>query len=229
MFGIKGLNIKGISRKTIEKVIDWGWVDSIYDMFFLYEHDKEWINKPGFGQASVNKITSAIEDKVANCPLQGFISGLGIPLVGTTIAKEIVKHYPTWEEFRAAVSGDWTELEGFGPEMSNAINNFDYTEADKIAAFLDFEMPEIQSNDTKTATAAGLTFCITGKTEIWKNRTELKSHIESLGGRVVGSMSSKVNYLINNDSTSTSSKNKAAKDAGIPIITEEEFKQKFDN
>lgn len=227
-FGIKGLNVKGISRKTIEKLIDWGWVNSIKDIYHLHSHQMEWMSKEGFGKASVFKILDAIDEVGRHPSLESFISALGIPLVGKTVAKQIVKYYPTWEDFRAAVGGDWTEFDGFGPEINNAINNFDYTEADEIVAEVEFKQPEIQNNEV-SATAAGLTFCITGKLKTYKNREEFKSHIESIGGKVVGSMSSKVNYLINNDSTSSSAKNKAAKDAGIPIITEEEFKEKFDN
>lgn len=227
-FGIKGLNVKGISRKTIEKLIDWGWVNSIKDIYHLHSHQMEWMLKEGFGKASVFKILDAIDEVGRHPSLESFISALGIPLVGKTVAKQIVKYYPTWEDFRAAVGGDWTEFDGFGPEINNAINNFDYTEADEIVAEVEFKQPEIQNNEV-SATAAGLTFCITGKLKTYKNREEFKSHIESIGGKVVGSMSSKVNYLINNDSTSSSAKNKAAKDAGIPIITEEEFKEKFDN
>ena len=109
--------------------------------------------------------------------------------------------------------------------MDKSLKEFDYTEADEIAAMLNFEQQEVQS-ETATS-AAGITFCITGKVNVWKNRDALKAYIESIGGKVVGSMSSKVNYLINNDNTSTSAKNVAAKKAGIPIITEAEFIDTF--
>ena len=108
--------------------------------------------------------------------------------------------------------------------MDKSLKDFNYTEADEIAAMLDFKQQEVQS---EAVTAAGITFCITGKVNIWKNRDALKAYIESIGGKVVGSMSSKVNYLINNDNTSTSAKNVAAKKAGIPIITETEFIDAF--
>ena len=219
--GKKGLDIKGLSRKTIEKLIDWGWIDGLGDIFKLDEHKTEWISKTGFGEASVGKILSAITSARTSTSLESFISAIGIPLVGRTVSKEIIKYYSTWEDFRNAVGGDWTEFDGFGPEISKAINSFDYTEADEIAGMLDFSLPMVQ--DKVPQTAADLTFCITGKITNWKNRDELKNYIESIGGKVVGSMSSKVNYLINNDSTSTSAKNKAAQSAGIPIITEAEF------
>jgi len=223
--GKKGLDIKGISRKTIEKLIDWGWInDSISELYDLQSHRTEWISKPGFGAASVDKILNAIEESRSDTSLEKFISGIGIPLVGSTIAKEIVKYYPTWEKFREAVGSDWTLFDGFGEEINKAINNFDYTEADKIAATFAFKQRSSSVKAPETAAAfKDKVFCITGKVHIFKNRDELKADIESLGGKVVSSMSSKVNYLINNDATSTSAKNKAAQAAGIPIITEEEY------
>lgn len=223
-FGKKGLDVKGISTATIDKLIDWGWVNSISDMFNLHAHQMEWMEKNGFGKASVFKILDAI-DAGRTCSLTAYISAIGIPLVGTTVAKEIVKYYDSWDDFRNAVGGDWTEFEGFGPEISKAINSFDYTEADKIAGILTFKQPEIQVNVTSVAAIKDKTFCVTGKLHSFKNRDALKVDIEALGGRVVGSMSSKVDYLINNDKTSTSAKNKAAQTAGIPIISEDDYLQ----
>ena len=222
----KGLDVKGISKATIGKLIDWGWINELRDIYKLDGYRIEWISKAGFGEVSVGKILSAI-DNARNVSLQSFISAIGIPLVGNTISKEIVKYYSTWEDFRNAVGGDWTEFEGFGPEISKAINNFDYTEADEIAEMLDFKQPESSSDDKSTKTAENLIFCITGKVNNWKNRDELKSYIESIGGKVTGSVTSKTNYLINNDSTSTSAKNVTAKKNGVPIITEAEFIEAF--
>ena len=224
-FGIKGLNVKGISRKTIEKILEWGFANEIKDFYNLEQYRVEWESKPGFGKVSVSKILDAINAAGRHPKLESFISALGIPLVGKTVAKEIVKYYPTWEDFRAAVGGDWAQFDGFGPEISAAINNFDYTEADKIAELLTFSETSVE--EVQSETAAGLTFCVTGKLKTYRNRDELKSYIESIGGKVVSSMSSKVQYLINNDATSTSAKNTAAKKAGIPILTEEDFISKF--
>lgn len=219
----KGLDIKGLSKVTLNKLIDWGWVNNIYELYSLYNFKDEWIKKPGFGITSVNKILEAIEES-KKCDLNAFISALGIPLVGRTLSKEIVKYYTTWEDFRDAIGGDWFVFDGFGTEISYAINHFDYSEADKIASLMNFNTIEEKNNDTNME---GITFCITGKLKNWKNRDELKSFIESAGGRVVGSMSSKVNYLINNDISSNSAKNRSAKENGIPIITEESFIEAF--
>jgi len=221
--GIKGLNVKGISKATISKLIDWGWINELNDIYNLEQYRTEWESKSGFGKASVNKILDAINAEGRHPKLESFISAIGIPLVGKAVAKEIVKYYPTWEEFKAAIGGNWTEFEGFGPEISKAINNFNYTEADECAGILDFIQPEIQSEVALTAAIKDKTFVITGKVINYKNRDELKAEIESLGGKVASSISSKTDYLINNDINSTSSKNKKAKELGIPIISEEQY------
>lgn len=223
--GKKGLDVKGISKMTIEKLINWGWLNGLTDIYKLNEHKSEWVSKAGFGEASVGKILHAIDASKNGVQLESYISALGIPLVGRTVAKEIVKYYDTWEDFRAAVGGDWTEFNGFGYEISRSINNFDYTIADKIAGMLDFEQPVGQvSADETSKILEGKTFCITGKIEHFKNREQFKAYIESFGGKVTNSVTSKTNYLINNNIDSTSSKNKKAKELNIPIITEDEFR-----
>lgn len=220
----KGLDIKGLSRKTIEKLIDWGYVNSIIDIYKLHSCQMRWMDQPGFGKASVFKILDAIDDSMKNVELASFISALGIPLVGKTIAKQITEYYSTWEDFRNAVGDDWTQFDGFGPEISKAINNFDYTEADEIANILIFKDTEIQSQESLNQPPAikDKIFCITGKLSHFKNRDELKANIESLGGKVTGSISSKTNYLISNEDSS-SAKSIKAKELGISIITEEEY------
>jgi DNA ligase (NAD+) len=124
------------------------------------------------------------------------------------------------------IGGDWTIFDGFGTEISREINDFDYSEADKIAAILDFSLPETKVESGQEAVAPAIqdkTFCITGKLKTFKNRDELKSDITSFGGKVTDSISSKTDYLINNDINSTSSKNNKAKQLGIPIISEEDY------
>ena len=220
--GKKGLDIKGISMATIEKLIDWGWLNGLTDIFRLNEHKVEWISKAGFGEASVGKILSAIDSAGVGTSVQAFISALGIPLVGSTISKEITKYYTTWNDFREAVGSDWTEFEGFGPEISKAINSFNYTEADEIAELLEFAEDQLSAEQTEVAAIKDKVFCVTGKLVNY-TRDSIKAEIESLGGKVVGSISSKVNYLITNTPDSGTSKNKDAAKLGIPIITEEEY------
>ena len=221
--GKKGLDIKGLSEKTLEKLIDWEWVNDITDIPKLKEHRSEWINKPGFGQVSVDKILKAIDDRLAEAPLSAFISGLGIPLVGTRVAKQICEYVETWAEFKELVEDiDFTfeKWNGFGYEMNKALKEFDYSKADAIVDFITFKIEEHQDNSVKLDNKI---FVITGKLKNFKNRDELVSVIENAGGKVASSVTSKTNYLVNNDVTSTSAKNKKAKELNIPIITEEDL------
>ena len=229
--GKKGLDIKGLSKKTLEKLIDWGWVNNLIDIFKLPNHAKEWIEKPGFGQASVFKILDAIDVASAEAPLSAFISGLGIPLIGTRVAKQICEHAETWKEFRDLINSkfNFMEWDGFGPEMYYSLIHFDYTEADKIADYLIFKPEEIKENEITSDSLKDKNFVITGKLIHHKNRQELVDKIEAAGGKVQSAVNAKTNYLINNDITSTSAKNKKAKELNIHIITEEDFMEMISN
>lgn len=220
--GVKGLDIKGLSLATLEKIYNWGWVNTLADLYNLKNYRDIWINKPGFGIASVDKILNAIENS-KNTTLESFISAIGIPTIGKTISKEIVKYVPTYENFRELIleKFDWSTYDGFGIITSDFINNFDYTEADNVFPYLSFK--KIEHNQTNQLN--GKTFCITGTLKTFKNRAELQNKIESAGGKVVNAISSKVDYLINNNIESTSSKNLAARKLNIPIISEEEVKK----
>lgn len=225
--GKKGLDIKGLSKATFEKLIDWDWITCLYDVFRLYEHRHEWINKSGFGIASVDKILKAIEEKRNNITLDSFIAAIGIPLIGRVNAQELAKTFKTYKDFKEAVNNSsysFTVLNGFGYEMNESLKKFDYTEADKIACILNFK--QIQ-NINLSNSLTGQTIVITGKLTLHKNREELKYLIEKHGGKVAGSMSLKTNLLINNDIDSTSSKNLFAKEHNIPIISEEDFIKKY--
>ena len=229
--GKKGLDIRGLSKATLEKLIDWGWVVNILSLYELHKYRYLWIQKPGFGQKSVDNILAAIEATKTTATFPAFISALGIPLIGGVQAKEIAKHFAGWNEFIHAVESnfDFSTLAGFGTVKSESILNFDYTEAIELAKLLisvcivPVENNEIEINKV----CEGLTFVITGSLHQYKNRNELINTIESLGGKVVGSISKNTKYLINNDATSESAKNVAAKRLGIPVITEVEFISKF--
>ena len=233
--GKKGLDIKGLSTATLEKLIDWGWLKSYKDLFYLYEHTDEWVKKPGFGSKSVSKICDAIEAS-KHCELWRFISALGIPLIGSTYSKKLATLEPAWFQIREDIEGKYNfaeHHEGFGPEMTFALLNFDYTEADWLVDnIMDLYNslwinPDDKTETKEQKTLDGISVVITGKLTQFKNRAELQGAIEKAGGKVASSVSSKTNYLINNDNTSTSSKNLAAKKLGIPILTEEEFVEKF--
>lgn len=221
-----GLDIKGLSKATLVKLINWEWVNSTADLFKLHIHQSEWIKKPGFGQASVNKILNAIE-LAKNCTFDKYLCALGIPLIGRVASKALMNTFKDYNSFRTAIKEKddrLYQIAGIGEVMIDALLSFDYTEADEIfnKYIIEEEAAATSSNDN---VLEGKTFVITGKVKAFKNRDELKSFIESKGGKVTGSVTSKTSYLINNDTESTTAKNQTAKKMGIPIISEEEFKK----
>ena len=227
--GKKGLDIKGVSKATLEKLIDWGWLNDYTGIFELSRFKDEWVQKPGFGVKSVVKVLDAISAG-ANCELHQFIAALGIPLIGSTASKELSKHFQTWDEFVAAAEGGYPfyQLPNFGGEMHNSIVSFNYAEAKLLAEhYITFNYAKEESAPFVGTDLSGKTFVITGKLTHFKNRDEIKARIEALGGKVTGSVSKNTNYLINNDVNSTSSKNATAKSLGIPILSEDDFIQTF--
>ena len=226
--GKKGLDIKGISKATIEKLMNWGWLNTYQDIFILNQHRDNWIKRPGFGVASVDKILKAIEES-KKTSLERIIAAAGIPEIGTRVAKDLAKHYNSWSEFRAETN--FLQYDGIGEVMNNNLLTFDYDDLNldyTVNLYLNNVEKCINQEKYQNNQLEGKIFCITGKLYVFKNRTELQANIESKGGKCVSSMSSKVNYLINNDSTSQSAKNKAAIAAQIPIIKEEEYIKLFD-
>lgn len=221
--GKKGLDIKGLSKATLEKLCDWGYVGNLSDLFHLHGVSADWKLKSGFGEKSVNNILDAVEVSRQNCEPDKFIAALGIPLIGTTASRELIKHFGSWDSFIDAVDNGFKfyELPNFGNEMHQAIMSFDFTEAkDIVNNFITFITSQPIQQD---ANLDGQTFVITGKLTHFKNRDELKLAIESRGGKVVGSVSKNTKYLVNNDVSSTSSKNKTAQSLGVPIISEEDL------
>ena len=226
--GKKGLDIKGLSKATLEKLINWGWVSNYKDLFELKNHRAEWVKMPGFGVKSVDNILNAIESG-RECELPAFIASLGIPLIGSTASKEIVKVFPDWNSFIAAVESNYHfwDIPNFGFEMHSAITRFDYTEAKFLYDnYLVVNATQPQSSEVDS-TLDGLSLVITGKLNHFKNRDELKALIEARGGKVAGSISGKTSYLINNDVNSSSSKNMSAKKLGVPIVSEDAFIEMF--
>ena len=225
--GKKGLDIKGLSKATLQKLINWNWVYSISDLFNLHLHQSEWRKKSGFGQTSVNKIITAIEE-AKDCTFDKYLCALGIPLIGKVASKALMYTFNDYKTFRKAIKENDEKLyqiDGIGEVMINNLLNFDYVEADYIFdKYIHEAAVAPMQNDSSLSNK---TFCVTGKLKTWKNREELKSFIESKGGKVTGSVTSKTSYLINNDTTSESSKNVTAKRLGIPIINEEELALMF--
>ena len=225
--GKKGLDIKGLSKATLEKLIDWGWVTRTMDLFYLHQRRREWISKPGFGEKSVDKILDAIET-ARHTTLEKYLSAISIPLIGKTYARQLANNFIDYWELRGAINRkeDFSEYDGFGPAMHDAIVNFDYAEADMMVerCIIDFIEEESALENSGNA-LEGKTFVVTGKVHIWKNRDELSAAVTAAGGKVTSSVSSKTDYLVNNDVTSTSAKNLKAKELGIPIITEEQLQE----
>lgn len=222
--GKKGLDIKGLSIATLEKLVEWGWVNCFADIFRLEEHEAEWCEKPGFGKKSVEKLLNAIFTAQHTSTHESFISAIGIPLIGRTMVKELMKNgLESYDQLRSWVAEkrDLSEISGFGYEKSNSILSFDYQEADEARWLMDLFNPEPE--EKKENTLEGKSIVITGTLKTFKNRAELQRVIEAAGGKVVGAVSKNTSYLINNDIESTSAKNQTAKRLGVPIITEENF------
>ena len=212
-----------MSKATLEKLIDWGYVNDLDDLFNLDMVRDVWIKQPGFGEKSVNKIIAAVYAASQTATLDAVISAAGIPLIGRTVAKDLAKRFKTYENFREHINKgfDFSTLDGYGPEMNKALLTFDYGELDFIVgSYININYPK---EEIKEKSLEGTTFVITGKLKMYKNRDALKAEIEAHGGKVSGSVTKKTDYLINNDINSTTAKNKTAKDLGIPIITEEDF------
>ena len=228
------INIDGLSEQTVQKFIDLGWLKSFKDIYYLSEHKEEMYKLDGFGKKSVDKLLESIE-KSRDTTLDRFIYGLCIPLIGRTASKEIalcckkVAINNMWDDIYAFCNyGPFypSELNGFGEVMCKSLNEY-ISENRNIIMKLskEFNMKNVTKLEQKEESLLNKSFVITGSLNYYKNRDELVSIIEQLGGKVSGSVSSKTNYLINNDVTSTSGKNKKAKDLGIPIISENQFVQ----
>lgn len=222
----KGLDIKGLSEATLSKLIDFGWLNNLVDIYKLKEHKKEWISKAGFGIKSVEKILAEIENK-KQTTLTDFLSALGIPLINKAMAKKLSAAADTWENFREMVDEgyDFSSIDGFGEVKNKAILDFDYSDADEIVKELVFSTIVTSTSDNNKK-LEGIIVCITGKLSHFKNRSELTEAIENIGGKVSSSVSSKTSYLIANK-PETSAKYKKAEELNIPIVTENEFIKRY--
>ena len=220
------INIDGLSEQTLQKFIDLRWLESFKDIYYLSEHKNEMYKLDGFGKKSVDKLLESIE-KSRNTTLDRFIYGLCIPLIGRTASKDIANNFNyDYEQFRKyGIVTHYKGIDGFGDSMNDSIHDYlrkNHMMVEMLADEFTFIVNEKSENKVNLSNK---TFVITGSLNHYKNRDELVSIIEQLGGKVSGSVSAKTNYLINNDTESNSSKNKKAHDLGIPIISEGEFIQ----
>ena len=215
--GKSGLDIRGLSKATLGKLIDEFWINKLEDIFNLEQYRSLWIKIPGFGPTSVNNILTAIENS-KQCSLDKFLCALGIPQIGQTASKQLAQFFKSYDAFRKAVNENFnfTKLPDFGDITNKKIHEFDFTEADKLYNILNILPVEEKANNKEFD---GLKFAVTGSVSPFTNRTVLKEFVEAHGGKIVSSISKNVNYLITNDSTSNSSKNQAAQKLGIPIVS----------
>ncbi len=219
------MNIEGISESTIEKWINEGILKTTPD-FFRIDHFKDTIvNLEGFGEKSYENSLKAIE-KARKTTAVRVLYGMGVPNIGIATAKLICKHFNNdMEKIRNASYEELVDVDGIGEVIAEEYVKFFKTE--KVNAVLDDLLSEVELEKPAENTAElkfdGMTFVITGSVEKFKNRNELKAYIEERGGKVAGSVSYKTTYLINNDITSNSSKNKEARKLNIKIINEDEF------
>lgn len=224
------MNIDGMSEATIEKFIELGWLNKFSDIYRLKNYEDEMKNLDGFGEKSVKKLLKSIE-KSKNTSLDKFVYSLSIPLIGRSASKTIARHwknniYSFLSDFESGY--DYTVLSDFGNAMSDSMNEFSKKHIDEViilAGLVNFKHTESSNNNA----LSGKTFVITGSLNHFANRDEAVSKIEAKGGKVSGSVSAKTSYLVNNDTESTSGKNKKAKELGIPIISEEELIKMLNN
>ena len=218
------INIEGMSEATLQFLIDKGWVNSFKDIYKLDYYRQNWKEYDGFGDKSVDKLLDAIEDS-RNTTLDRFIYSLSIPQIGRSASKDIAKFFNNnYEEFKMyGTTINYTQIDGFGESMNNSLHKWlsdNHIMMEELAKEFTFKK---EKNNGSSVDLSGKTFVITGSLIHYKNRDELVSIIESMGGKVSGSVSTKTSYLINNDTQSSSSKNQKAKQLNIPIISEEDF------
>ena len=243
----EGMNIDGISEQTLSKFINLGWVSEYADIYELRSHILDLSRMEGFGEKSASNIMRSI-DKSREVQAHRLLYALNIPLCGLDVCKRLLSAYTLDDLVTMAVSGStadspqldlfapqtepqdvFAHIDGIGPEKSAQFVRWFRDERNlaryrRLIEKLTITTPDVSPSGDR---CQGLTFVITGDVHHYKNRNELKAYIESQGGKVASAVSGSTSYLINNDVTSTSGKNKKAKELGIPIISEEEFITKY--
>ena len=219
------MNIDGLSEMTLEKLIAAGLIHNFADIYHLDAHRDVIENMEGFGKKSCDRLLEAVEKSRETTPAR-VLCAVGIPGVGISGARILCADFDDdIDKIREADRETLSSVEGIGPVLAENIAG--YFEDERTAAAFDALLAELhlirEKKQDVPQTLAGKTFVITGKVNHFANRDELKAKILSLGGKAAGSVSAKTDYLINNDVTSTSSKNKKARELGIPILSEEDF------
>lgn len=215
------MNIQGLSKKTLEFLIDKGWVSSLIDLYSLQAKEVQWSMIRGYSTVSVRKILAAIESS-KHTESNRFLYALGIPKIGKHQSKALIQVYGSWNNFVDHREEDFSQIPGIGDCLNDNIHKWfnDLYEQEHIKELSEMMIFEDMDVSAK-GKFEGKTFCITGK--LSRNRSELVDYIEKNGGHVSGSVSKNTDYLINNDKGSSSSKNRKAIELGISIITENDF------
>ncbi len=219
------LNIEGLSEATLEKFIGHGFIHTFADVFHLMDHRDEIVVMEGFGEKSYANLIRSTE-KARATTLPRVIYGLGIPNIGVANAKLLCRHFDyDLDRIRTADVEELDSIEGLGDVIAGSVADY-FADEDNMRQ-LDWLLAELQIEKPQESSAgqslSGKTFVVTGSVERFANRNELKAFVEERGGKVTGSVTKKTDYLINNDTTSNSTKNKKAKELGIPILSEDDF------
>lgn len=219
------MNIEGLSEATLEKFVDMGFIHEYADLYHLEGYREQIVAMEGFGEKSFQNLQDSVNTS-RNTTLPRVIYGLGIANIGVANAKMLCRHFSyDMEQLRNADMETLSAIEGIGEVIASAFVEYMQDEdnlqkIEHLMAELQVELPVVEEG---SQTMSGLSFVITGSLDHFANRNDLKDVIESKGGKVTGSVTSKTTALINNDITSNSSKNKKAKELGIPILSEEDF------
>jgi len=222
------MNIDGLSEMSLEKLIGAGLIHEFADIFKLNTHRAVIENMDGFGEKSYEKLVTSIRT-ASNTTPERVLCALGIPGVGVNGAKLLCRAYKgDLNAIRSADETALSEIDGIGPVMADAIvtwfaDETNSTRFDRLLECLTIDSSAFENAGEGHLPLEGKTFVITGSVNHFKNRSELKNLIESLGGKATGSVSKKTDYLINNDVNSGSSKNRKARELGVPILSEEDF------
>ena len=226
-----GMDIDGLSIESLRDFVGCGFIHSFADIFRLSRYAEEIQQLEGFGKKSCDNLLAAIEKSGGSTDAVHFLNALSIPQIGIDAAKRLVDAYG-WPGFVQALEEgrDFAEVNGMGPERSALIRSW-YADEENRGVFRELleilHIPPAEPVTEVKGSCVGLTFVITGDVHRFKNRDAFKAYVEKNGGKVAGSVSKKTDYLVNNDTESTSSKNVKARELGIPILSEEAFLARF--
>lgn len=223
------LNVDGLSESTLEKFLARGFLHEFADIFKLSRYEQEITQMDGFGEKSYRNLMESIES-ARDTTLARVIYGLGIENVGVANAKLLCRYFQySLDAIRQATVEELSDVDGVGEVIATGI--YEFFHRDDRMEQLDHLLQEVhlaqETVDANTQTLVGMSFVITGSLEHYENRNALKAEIEDRGGKVTGSVTGKTVCLINNDTASQSSKNKKAKELGVPVISEEEFMERY--